>query len=584
MERMNEPLSEAFALAGQAFTGARAGAVGESSADLLEQVAAAQRVINAVAAAQVVRIAQFACRGMARDSGSGAWAERDFGVGHVQEFAGAEVGPLLGLSPGSADRRAEVAAVLARKLPRTLAAMAAGVLDLWRASVIAEELRDASLEVCAAVEERIHPQVASDAPRAARARVRRALLRVDPDGLREKAAKARLERGVRQWASDLPGMTEWAVTLPAADAARCWAAVDALAHRRHQDDPEVTLAQCRADALVDLLLGQAEVSTTVTFLFPVHPDTGNPDTTDAEWAEAFAARAAEPGFGREDAEVVAFAAALAARDAREFDTDGWLARECGTDWAEVIDLHPARPGTHDAQSDADMNAEADEAVEATDHAGCAGSESAGEADEVTGPAGAGVVAGVDHGCTGAPDGSGYTRTGIASGIVHPADEHTPGAGPVTADTPAWLRVAPAGCAIPGIGIIPADVVADLATRFDTTIGRALLDPATGTVLETSSPAYRPPAKIAAMVRLRDGVCRFPACTRPARRCDIDHVIPWPNGPTAPHNLHCLCKHHHRAKHEAGWRLSMTPDGVCTWTSPLGQDYATHPVNHLHATA
>ena len=70
---------------------------------------------------------------------------------------------------------------------------------------------------------------------------------------------------MRQWASDLPGMTEWAVTLPAADAARCWAAVDELAHRRHRDDPEVTLDQARADALVDLLLGQADVSTTRRF-------------------------------------------------------------------------------------------------------------------------------------------------------------------------------------------------------------------------------------------------------------------------------------------------------------------------------
>ena len=543
--RMNEPLSEAFALAGQAFTGARAGAVHDTAADLLAVVAAAQATINAVAAAQVVRIAQFACRAMVQDQESGEWAERDFGIGHVQEFAGAEIGPLLGLSPGSADRRVEVAAVLARKLPRTVAAMAAGRLDLWRASAIADELREAAPQTCAAVEDLIHPEVAEDTARAARARVRRALLHVDPDGLREKAAKARLERGVQQWASDLPGMTEWAVTLPAADAAKCWAAIDALAHRRHQDDPEVTLQQCRADALVDLLLGQAEVSTTVTFLFPVHPDTATPNAVADEWAEAFAGRFAESGFGRDDAaraDVLTFAAALAARDAHECDTDAWIARESGTDWADVIDLHPADAGE------------------------------------------AGVVAGVDPSCAGGPDGSGYTRTGIASGILHPADEYQPGAGPVTADTPAWLRVAPAGCAIPGIGIIPADVVADLATRFDTTITRALLDPATGTIIETSSPAYRPPKKIAAMVRLRDGTCRFPGCTRPARRCDLDHVIPWPNGPTQVANLHCLCQHHHRAKHEAGWILAMTPDGVCTWTSPLGQDYTTHPVDHLQATA
>jgi hypothetical protein len=104
------------------------------------------------------------------------------------------------------------------------------------------------------------------------------------------------------------------------------------------------------------------------------------------------------------------------------------------------------------------------------------------------------------------------------------------------------------------------------------------------VVETGTSAYRPSKKITRMVHLRDGTCRFPGCSRPAKRTEIDHVVPWPHGPTQVSNLHCLCKHHHRAKHEAGWRLSMTPAGVCTWTSPTGQTYLTHPVNHLEASA
>ncbi|WP_162308247.1 hypothetical protein [Segeticoccus rhizosphaerae] len=46
----------------------------------------------------------------------------------------------------------------------------------------------------------------------------------------------------------------------------------------------------------------------------------------------------------------------------------------------------------------------------------------------------------------------------------------------------------------------------------------------------------------------------------------------------------MCKHHHRAKHQAGWHLTVTPDGTCTWTSPAGQNYTTHPTNHLQASA
>jgi len=51
------------------------------------------------------------------------------------------------------------------------------------------------------------------------------------------------------------------------------------------------------------------------------------------------------------------------------------------------------------------------------------------------------------------------------------------------------------------------------------------------------------------------------------RCQLDHVTPFPNGPTTVENLACLCTTHHGFKHHAGWRLTMTPDGTCTWTSP-----------------
>lgn len=546
---MNELLGGAFALAGQAFTQARAGAVHQGSDELLDEVSHAQEAINAACAAQVVRIAQFACRGMVQDPETGLWSDHDYGVGHVQEFTGTEIGPLLGLSPGSADRRVEVAATLARKLPKTLAAMAAGQLDLWRASVIAEELREASMHVCAQVEGLIFPDLLADAPRAARNRVRRALLKVDPDSLREKAAKARLQRGIRQWAADLPGMTEWAVLLPAEDAARCWAAIDALAHQRHADDPDTPLEACRADALVDLLLGQADVSATVTFLFPVHP-TSPDDDPHHDPAGVY------DSYDDYDDD------AEAAGGGGRF-TDGW--EDVDADWAEVIDLY--------AHDDTWAVKNPRGAASRTGRAGQSGGAAFRRAE--------GVVAGVDAGCGGGPGGSGYTPMGPGCGMLHPADEH---AAPATPLTPAWLRVAPAGCPIPGIGIIPANIVADIARQFGTTLTRALLDPATGTLIETSTPAYTPPKKIADHVRLRDGTCRFPGCTRIARRCDLDHVIPWPNGPTHVANLHTLCRHHHRAKHQAGWRLSMTPDGVCTWTSPQGQDYATYPVDHLEHTA
>ncbi|NHN54420.1 HNH endonuclease [Calidifontibacter sp. DB0510] len=148
--------------------------------------------------------------------------------------------------------------------------------------------------------------------------------------------------------------------------------------------------------------------------------------------------------------------------------------------------------------------------------------------------------------------------------VRPSDDgHTRALGDVT---------------IPGIGHIPAEVITRLTRDLDTTLVRALTDPATGVLHDTSSDAYRPGIRIRRFLETRDQHCRFPTCDTPARACEADHVTPWPNGPTTPANLQLLCKHHHRVKHESNWSVTMTDDGVCTWTSPHGNTYITEPEN------
>ena len=88
--------------------------------------------------------------------------------------------------------------------------------------------------------------------------------------------------------------------------------------------------------------------------------------------------------------------------------------------------------------------------------------------------------------------------------------------------------------------------------------------------------YRPGAALADKVRRRDGTCRFPGCATPARRCELDHVRPFPGGPTCEDNLLCLCTTHHGFKHHAGWRLRLEPDGSAVWTAPNGRSHTTHP--------
>ncbi|MDX6294518.1 MAG: hypothetical protein QOH50_3593, partial [Kribbellaceae bacterium] len=85
--------------------------------------------------------------------------------------------------------------------------------------------------------------------------------------------------------------------------------------------------------------------------------------------------------------------------------------------------------------------------------------------------------------------------------------------------------------------------------------------------------YTPSAALDRYVRLRDRTCRFPACNRPAEYTDIDHRQAFAaGGRTTADNLHCLCRHHHRLKHEGNWTVHPNPDGSQTWTSPTGRQY------------
>lgn len=94
--------------------------------------------------------------------------------------------------------------------------------------------------------------------------------------------------------------------------------------------------------------------------------------------------------------------------------------------------------------------------------------------------------------------------------------------------------------------------------------------------------YAPGERLARVVRARDGHCRFPGCSAAARWCDLDHVRPWPAGPTSAGNLILLCRRHHRIKQSPGWRLALRPDGSVLWVDPLGRRQVTTPVDQLDA--
>jgi hypothetical protein len=72
--------------------------------------------------------------------------------------------------------------------------------------------------------------------------------------------------------------------------------------------------------------------------------------------------------------------------------------------------------------------------------------------------------------------------------------------------------------------------------------------------------------------LRDGSCRFPGCDRPPQWTDAHHVVHWADGGrTDQDNLVLLCRWHHTAVHEGGWRIRFEPrSNTVTATRPDGR--------------
>ncbi len=132
----------------------------------------------------------------------------------------------------------------------------------------------------------------------------------------------------------------------------------------------------------------------------------------------------------------------------------------------------------------------------------------------------------------------------------------------------------------GYGPIDAETARRLAAHAPS-FHRILTHPETGATLSYGRASYRVPADLAGFLRVRDGGCRFPGCSRRAAGCDIDHTLDWAAGGLTRHdNLAHLCRKHHRLKHETGWRMSQQPSGDIRWASPAGREYVSTPAQPL----
>ncbi|HEY3871119.1 MAG TPA: DUF222 domain-containing protein [Actinocrinis sp.] len=136
------------------------------------------------------------------------------------------------------------------------------------------------------------------------------------------------------------------------------------------------------------------------------------------------------------------------------------------------------------------------------------------------------------------------------------------------------------------GAISADTARALAMAPGSLWRWLAYDPETGALIKTSPRVYQPTAEVRRFVQARDRVCAFPGCTRPACRCDLDHVDPFDHdcpacgGQTDQENLVPLCRHHHRIKTVGGFTVKViVPGRSVEWTSR--HTGRTYRVDHAH---
>ena len=526
-------------------------------------LAVAQRAMNVLGAVQDLALA--AC--VRREELDFADLDGEWGDGSEWrpssvKIVASSVAPVLCSTPRGAESRVADALCLVEDLPRTLAAALGGRLTQRQTGVVADRAGLVAVDARPAFDAVVmETGVESLTPARLRRQCERAAMAIDPDAVHRRAEHGLRDRFVRVEPGLDPGTTWWKASLPAGDSMQAWGAVDELAHEYVRADPARSIDQARADAFLDLLLGSAQVSTTVELVVPTF--TG--PSTDDQWSVALR--------GPYDAGAVPSAVPV----------DVWPGAPSG---------RQAQPSAPNAFDDADAAPRAEAGARADADAAPDADAGAGDLAYITGPRlapehaiGSELFGSELFGCE---PGSrvGFNEDLSAVGAWHAHDSALAVADTRSAKVTTspdqrvgrrWRRPR-LGVRHPRFGWMLSDVLAEVLSDPDVALRVTRADALTGVTVARDPAIYRPNAALAQRVRDRDRTCRFPGCGVAARRCDLDHVVRFPDGPTTEDNLVCLCRTHHGFKHHAGWTLTSEADGTCTWSSPTGRSYVTHPAD------
>ncbi len=219
----------------------------------IDRIAMLERVKSAAAAAQAREAVAFKTSQLAAQRAAGTPA-RDVGKG-----IGAQLALARRESPSQGARLVGLADALVHELPHTMAALTAGEVSEWRATLVARETACLSVEDRATVDARLAARLGTLSTGQVVAETRRHAYQLDPAAFTARSSRAANDRRVTiRPAPDT--MTLLTALLPVAQGVAAYAALCRHADAaRAAGDPR-SRGQLMADTLVERVTGQTDAA------------------------------------------------------------------------------------------------------------------------------------------------------------------------------------------------------------------------------------------------------------------------------------------------------------------------------------
>ncbi|MGI8330841.1 DUF222 domain-containing protein [Actinomadura scrupuli] len=493
--------------------------------ELIGALRAFRRLVSWAQAGELEIIAE-----LARRRPAGAHERSVNEASPVTEFLVDEVEMALTLTGTGAACLVDLALALCERLPATLGALRAGLVDSAKARVMAQGTSAVTAEVAARVEAQVLGKAPDLTTSQLRSKVARAVIAADPQAAERRREAAEGQRDVRCH-EERDGSGTATISgrhLPADQAIAAANRLNAIARGLKADGDSRRLGAIRADVLLAMMLGLLPAD--------LRPHAG-PEHASGRSSPP----PGDPGEGRP--------ASSGTSAATGPGHPGGPGRPRGpSDRVGDDPPGPSRPEDGDRHGGQDPVPWYEAAEQDLTH------DPYEQGDDLPAHRDAEIAA----------------RAGARIGTVN-----------LTIPLTTYLGLGQAPADIPGYGPLLAAVariLADNATRPGTAWCITVLDDE-GRPIQHGETRYRPGPALRRKIEARNPVCVFPQCRRPARACDLDHCVPYgthDQAITCGCNLQPLCRRHHRIKQAKGWRLDQLEPGHHVWTTPSGERHHVGP--------